>query len=384
MARYWVYLNDHVVGPFDVEQLIRLRGFSRQTQVCIDDHSGKPGTWISSFEIPELAHIFKAAGEWSESIPAPAPIPRQAPKPPVSRPVPRPAPAMIASRHRQTHGGWLWLIPLLAVLAAGGWAWFRYQDQRARRNDQILAQQLVETTLLPKGSLYGCLRDYLAEKRLQRRWDFERTPTGLWNASVSVYGGPSAMTLYAFEVNLQAQTVRPLNTAAAHLLAEGFRSPVSTSIKKPPSPPAPSPVERSKAGLTAYQKSIEKGDFAEVWRSFSDHKRSEMLKAGISQDGFVRVQSLTHGLESGLHYTLLKTKQESEKQILVLWRQSQPNHPDLFLKQLWVFENDEWKLEDEQKRSAETTPSPAAKPPSSNQAPSPSKQPLLSLPGLSN
>ena len=63
MARYWVYLNNEVAGPFGVEQLIRLRNFSRQTMVCVDDASGKPSQWISPAEIPELAHIFKAADE---------------------------------------------------------------------------------------------------------------------------------------------------------------------------------------------------------------------------------------------------------------------------------------------------------------------------------
>ena len=61
MAQYWVYLNNEVTGPFGVEQLIRFRGFSRQTMVCVDDASGKPTHWISVAEIPELAHIFKAA-----------------------------------------------------------------------------------------------------------------------------------------------------------------------------------------------------------------------------------------------------------------------------------------------------------------------------------
>src|SRR5688572_27595323 len=63
MARYWAFINDEVVGPYTVEQLIRLRQFSRQTQVCVDDSSGKPGAWISPAEIPELAHIFKAVDE---------------------------------------------------------------------------------------------------------------------------------------------------------------------------------------------------------------------------------------------------------------------------------------------------------------------------------
>ena len=63
MAHYWVYLNNEVSGPFEIEQLIRVRGFSRQTLVRVDDPSNKSTQWISPAEIPELAHIFKAADD---------------------------------------------------------------------------------------------------------------------------------------------------------------------------------------------------------------------------------------------------------------------------------------------------------------------------------
>src|SRR5207302_10568314 len=82
MARYWVYLNDEVTGPFGIDQLIRLRGFSRQTQVCIEDSSGKPKNWITPADIPELAHIFKAV---DEHLSEPAAPPRVAAKAPVAR-----------------------------------------------------------------------------------------------------------------------------------------------------------------------------------------------------------------------------------------------------------------------------------------------------------
>src|SRR4051812_17677974 len=88
MAKYWVFLNDQVIGPFPVEQLIRMRNFSRQTPVCVDDMSGKPGEWITPPEIPELAAIFKAADQYHEipppraSKPTPKPVP---PRPAVPR-----------------------------------------------------------------------------------------------------------------------------------------------------------------------------------------------------------------------------------------------------------------------------------------------------------
>lgn len=386
MAKYWIYLNDQVAGPFSVEQLIRQRGFSRQTQICVDDNSGRPGAWTSPAEIPELAPIFKAVDEWSEPPAAAASGARQGTKPPTPRPAPKPAPAMSLSKPRRSRSSFAWLAFVGTILAAGGYAWVRFQEQQTRHREQASAQQLVETAALPSGSLYSRLRDYLEEKPVERRWNFERTPIGLWNVSLSIYGqapgGSGALTLYAFEVNLQAQSVRALNSAAHRLLSEGFRRPSDRAASRPrgdragpaapSSTPRQSPGERWKETLSAYQRSANQGDFEAVWNSFSARKRSEMLKAGISQDGFVRVQSLTRGLESGLEQTLLKTKQESESRRLVLWRQSQPKHSDIFVKQTWVLEDKEWKLDQEEKRSAETPGTPSSPPP------------ILSLPGLSN
>src|SRR5258708_19746934 len=87
MAQYWVYLNDDVAGPYALEQLIRQRGFSRQTLVCVDDASGKPTNWISPAEIPELAHIFKAVDEQNAASPAPPPT-KPTPRPPPPPPTP--------------------------------------------------------------------------------------------------------------------------------------------------------------------------------------------------------------------------------------------------------------------------------------------------------
>src|SRR5690349_13379750 len=143
MAKYWVYLNDQVVGPFTIEQLIRQRGFSRQTQICVDDNSGHPSQWTSPAEIPELAHIFKAADGWSEP-PVPSPAPRAAPKTPAPRPTPRSTPAVVLVPKPSASKAW-WLIPLLCVLAASGFGWFRYQEKQSRQREQGLARQMVET-----------------------------------------------------------------------------------------------------------------------------------------------------------------------------------------------------------------------------------------------
>ncbi len=101
------------------------------------------------------------------------------------------------------------------------------------------------------------------------------------------------------------------------------------------------------------REALENGDFATVWDSFSQRKKAEMAKGGISQDGFLRVQNRTHRVDSAVKQTVLKTKPESDTQQLVLIKQSQPERPDIFVKQLWVFEDESWKLDDEQKKTAE-------------------------------
>src|SRR3982750_473364 len=78
MARYWVYLNEKVAGPYELDQLIRIQGFSRRTLVSVDDHSGQVGRWISPAEIPELARIFQKADELHDSPPPPRPAAKPA------------------------------------------------------------------------------------------------------------------------------------------------------------------------------------------------------------------------------------------------------------------------------------------------------------------
>ena len=109
----------------------------------------------------------------------------------------------------------------------------------------------------------------------------------------------------------------------------------------------------------------------------------------MSQEGFVRLQGLTHRVEAAMKQKVLKTKQQSDTEVFVLIQQTQDGRPDIFIKQLWVSENGEWRLDDEQKRSAES-PAPASPPvtaPSTPvdgaKAPTPAITPT-SLPGMSN
>lgn len=376
MAQYWVYLNDQVAGPYSVEQLIRTRGFSRQTLVCVDDHTGKPGSWISPADIPELAHIFKAVDEVHDR-PAPVAPPRPAPKPMAPRPVNRPAPvapAPMAPAKRSHTAFWI-ALPVLALLAGGGGYLFWQQQKQSQVQDRATVQNLVEDAPLPSSSLYASLRHFFTARQITPRWEFEHLPTGLFNVTVSYFTGgdnqSGGAVVYAFEVNSEAQSVRGLNTAAQKLLSEGFPRPAASPAKETKPKPVKSLAEQFPGALSHRVDALEKGDFSEVWKMFSEHRRSQMIQAGMSESGYVRLQSLTHGLESGIQQTVLKTKEDSPDHMLVLLRQTQPDHPDIFLKQQWVVEEDQWKLEDEEKKSVpqpESSPSPASPVASADQA----------------
>src|SRR5258708_7586800 len=124
VARYWVYLNEAVAGPYGIDQLIRLRGFSRQTLVCVDEMDGKPKVWISPAEIPELAHIFKAVDE-HQADPAPAPKPTA--KPTTSRSAKPFVPAVtLKTPKRNLPQIWGWILLATAVLGGAVFVWSNY------------------------------------------------------------------------------------------------------------------------------------------------------------------------------------------------------------------------------------------------------------------
>jgi len=389
MAQYWVYLNNEVVGPYAVEQLIRLKGFSRQTMIRSDDASGKPANWISPADIPELAHIFKAVEEHLASPQAASPVKPPA-KPVPVRSVPKPvAPSVpVQSQARISHA---WVRLLLAALLIGGGIFFWTQIARrgAEAGEQAAAKALIENAQLPAASLYGTLHQYLQEKEIQPRWEFERILDQLYHVTLS-WSGKNAAVVYAFEANTQAQTVRGLNTAAITLLSEGFPAPAS-SKPKPAAPPKKSPADSFPQAMDGRRQALESGDFKAVWSYFSPREKSEMAKAGMSQDGFIRFQNLTYHVDSAVSQSVLKTKQESDTEMLALIKQSQPGRADIFVKQLWSFDGDEWKLDDEEKRAASVkAPEPAA--PAASGSPAAPSAPMdssgkpqaKSLPGMGN
>jgi hypothetical protein len=393
VARYWVYLNSEVAGPYGVDQLIRLRGFSRQTQVCVDEMDGKPKVWISPAEIPELAHIFKAVDE-HQAEPA-NPAPKSPAKSPAARPAKPFVPAVtLRASKRNIPQMWGWILLATALLGGGAFVWSIYSHRNVQASERQAAQALIENIHLPAPSPYSTLPQYFQEKNLRPRWDFERKPEGLYGVTLSWYA--PTLSVYAFEVNLQAQTVRGLNSAASKLLSEGFPAPPSRRAKAAPAPKK-SPAESFSPTLDGARAAVESGDFQTVWNLYSERKKAEMSKAGISQDGFVRLQGLTHKVESPAKQTVLKTKPQSETEMLALIKQTQDGHPDVFIKQFWVYENGAWKLDDEQKKSSTasaarpaatepiTAPSPVTPPAPSPEPTAPATKPApATLPGMSN
>jgi hypothetical protein len=392
VARYWVYLNNEVAGPYGVDQLIRLRGFSRQTLVCVDELDGKPKVWISPAEIPELAHIFKAVDEHQAEPTTPAP---KAPtKTPVRAAKPFVPAVTLKAPKRNLPQIWGWILLASAILGAGLFGWSIYSHKNAQASEREAAQALIENIHLPAPSPYSTLPQYFQDKNLHPKWEFERKQEGLLDVTLSWYA--PALSVYAFEVNLQAQTVRGLNSAASKLLSEGFPAPPSRAAKAAPAKKK-SPADSFGEAVDAARSAVENGDFQTVWNLYSQRKKSEMARGGISQDGFVRLQGLTHKVESAAKQTVLKTKPQSDTEMLVLIKQTQDGQPDVFIKQFWVYENEAWKLDDEQKKSSNASaatpsaPEPAAAPvPATPPKPSPepavpeTKPSPATLPGMSN
>lgn len=393
MARYWIFLNGNVDGPYGVEQLIRIRGFSRQSQVCVEDATGQPQHWISPADIPELAHIFKAIDEQRNEPPPPA---RPAPKKPAPRAPRSYTPAVVVRREpgmSATHKGWILMGAILLSAAVAGGLYRMKTAERSRETGSVRA--LIENLRLPAGSSYSTMLQMINEKGLKPRWEIEKKTEGVYQASVSWYAAKARgknpdLNVFAFEVNSPAQTVRATNSAAARLLSESLSAPRSPTPEAKVKPKEEMKVAPAKPGavIAAHVDALKSADFESVWSAFSKRKKSEMAKGGISRDGFMRLQALTRRVEGDTLYTLVKTKPESEAETLVLIRQTQAGRPDVFIKQLWVLENGDWKLDDEQKRSAQAPEAavPAAEPAASRPVPPPSPVVPLpaTLPGMSN
>lgn len=389
-SRYWLYLHNEVAGPFEVHELIRQRGFSREARVCREDAGHASNDWMSVADIPELMRIFRAAESMHETEPVVVPPSKVMPKPP---PVVRPAPASrppVRSRREPASSAWVWVA--VFMMAAGAAAYGVYSVQNASKQARSRsAKTLVESTPLPDVSTDRTIRAYLDRRRPSARWEIEKTPEGLYHVTVSWFDNHAAehSRVYTFEANLDALTVRGLNIAAQRLLSEGFREPGGRSAllkKEPPAPVAKAPPagQRFKAVLETRRIAIENGDYAAVWSMFSRRKQSEMINAGISESGYIQLQTLRHKLESAAAQEILKTKAESTTERLVLLRETHSQHGEVFLKQRWILEDDEWRLDDEEKRTG-NKPAESSADVSVSSAPATSYSvDPRSLPGLSN
>ena len=298
MAIYWVYLNDQVKGPYEVDELIRLTGFSRQTMVSIDDNSGGAGQWISPASIPDLARIFQKVDALFD---APAPGPKPAPKPVKPRMPTRLTPvAPPVEESKRFSGAWIWVLLLCALVAGGVYRWLQIQQREQGAADRQTARAMIETVPLPPTSLYSSLRQYFQSKQLETHWAFEHTPAGLYNVTLSWEDQPGQMPVYAFEANLQSQSVRGLNTAAVKLLSEGFPAPVTKPASTAAAKAKKSPGDFFPGAINDRRQAFENGNFDDVWEMFSRRRRSEMEQGGISAAGFARMQKLTYRPGSGV------------------------------------------------------------------------------------
>ena len=84
-VRYWIYWNDLVQGPFEVEELRTLRAFTADLPVCEENQQD----WTPAAAIPELLPYFQPQVEaYAAASNQPAPVPPPPPpEPPVLSPL---------------------------------------------------------------------------------------------------------------------------------------------------------------------------------------------------------------------------------------------------------------------------------------------------------
>ncbi len=359
-----MFINEEVKGPFAVDQLIRQRGFSRETRVCRETENGETGDWVSPADIPELAKVFRAVDELNTPDLPPAPPPK-----PAQRRSAAPSPSVVVAPSKKERNGARFSVIILMTIflgaAAAGYVLWKNKTTEQQEKSGVI--RLVEQTSFPTASAYRNLRQYFDIKQIHPRWDFERQTAGLYHVTLSWFEAPgSTSQVLAFEANLPVQAVRGLNSLAQRWMDVGpdARSRKSAAAS-PKAPPKPSPEALFKAAWSVRQAAFQNRDYSTIWKQFSQRKQSEMIQAGMSESGFVKLQTLRHPTDSSIVQNVLKTRRDRATERLVLIKETQMDHGDIFIKQKWVFEDDEWRLDDEEKHAAAQ------------------KLPVHSLPGIS-
>jgi hypothetical protein len=80
--KYWAYVNNEILGPFEKEKLLELPSFAPSLLVCPQTPVGeKTEDWKEAATYPELSALIGAGGMKPSAAPAPAPAPAAAPSP---------------------------------------------------------------------------------------------------------------------------------------------------------------------------------------------------------------------------------------------------------------------------------------------------------------
>src|SRR3989338_5470535 len=86
--KYWAYVNNEILGPFEKGKLLELPSFSPSLLVCPQTPVGeKTEDWKEASTYPELSALIGQG-----SMPHPPPSPEPSPPPPPAEPAPAPAP----------------------------------------------------------------------------------------------------------------------------------------------------------------------------------------------------------------------------------------------------------------------------------------------------
>ncbi len=96
--KYWAYVNNEILGPFEKDKLLELPAFTPSLLVCPQTPVGeKTEDWKEASTYPELAALIGSGSGLAggkTSAPAPEPAPAAAPEPAAHRDVVQPGPAI--------------------------------------------------------------------------------------------------------------------------------------------------------------------------------------------------------------------------------------------------------------------------------------------------
>src|SRR5579864_6559542 len=73
--RYWIYWNDLIQGPFELDELVSLRAFSEDLLICLENRQ----EWLPAGRVADLFPALELLRERRNPPPPPPPPPKTPP-----------------------------------------------------------------------------------------------------------------------------------------------------------------------------------------------------------------------------------------------------------------------------------------------------------------